>query len=683
MPETRSSKLSARFLADPASVWLVLILALAFALRLVYVLQIRSGPFFAEPVLDSLFHTDWARAVAAGETFIEGPFFRAPLYPWFLGLCFKLFGESFLVPRLIQAGFGTVSTGLCYLLGREAFNRKTGLLAALFWATNWVAIYFDGELLIPTLLVPLTLLALWVTLTLARRPSLKRTALAGMLWGLAAIARPSVLLFLPFLAAWLLLRQRPVWKRGFLAAAALTLGTLLPIVPISTYNFFVGGDAVLISSQAGVNFWIGNNPLSDGTSAVFPGARQNWRFYLDAIALAEKEEGRSLRASEVSRHYSSKAWRFIFGQPRESLRHMLWKLRLFWIDWELGNNLPIRFYAFHFGPVTRWLPLGFAFLAPMGILGLLLSWRDGTPRFPLWGFLIVYTAGVVLFFVCSRFRVPVLPVLAVYGAHAAIELLSFLRARRFAALVASAAVLIPMVLLVRAVPASVDTSEAPGLHMLASRQIYSGNYAAAAELLTRALTLQPNFVNGQRDLGYTLFKLGQLEKAELHLREADRLQPNEPQVLDKLSEIYLRQGRPAEALETALLTTRLAPGFPRGFYNLGHAYLQEGQRGEAEGAFAEALRLDPRCASCGMALSQLASQDGRLTDAERYFRLTIGIGEERGPDQLFWQACLGLVRVLIADSRPAEARAFVNELRVRYPRAPEVEKLWQSLHSEE
>ena len=632
--------------------------------------------------MDPLYHTEWARALAAGETFMEGPFFRAPLYPWFLGLCFKLFGENFLVPRLIQVVFGTVSTGLCYLVGREAFDRTTGLLAALFIATYWVCIYFDGELLIPTLLVPLSLSALWVTLTLVRRPSLIRTALAGLLWGLAAIARPNVLLFMPFLAIWLLLRHRPAWKQGVLTAAALSLGTLLPVLPISAYNFFVGGDTVLISSQAGVNFWIGNNPHSDGTSAIFPGGRQSWwGGYYDSIAQAEQEVGRSLKASEVSGHYGRKAWQFIVGQPGESLRHMLWKLRLFWVDWELGNNQPVRFYAFEFGPVTRWLPLGFAFLAPMGILGLLLSSRGGTARFPLWGFLIVYTAGVVLFFVCSRFRVPVLPVLAVYGAHAVIQLVSFLRARRFGALVTSAALLIPMVLVVRAVPASVDTSEAPGLHLLASLEYQSGNYAAAAHLLTQSLAVQPNFVNGHRDLGFTLFSLGQLENAERHLRVANRLQPNEPQVLGKLSEIYIRQGRFAEALEAALLSTRLAPGVSRGFYNLGYAYAQEGMSAEAVSAFAEALRLDPHCASCAISLSKLAVQEQRLADAERYLRLTIDIAKERGLGQLFWQACLELVQTLVADGRSAEAQAFLDEVETSYPGAPEVEKLRQGLHS--
>ena len=101
---------------DRVDLLLLAILLLGFALRVVYILQSRSSPFFTDPEMDALYHTEWARAIAAGRTFVAGPYFRAPLYPWFLGLCFRLFGENFLVPRLIQAGFGTATVGLTWTI---------------------------------------------------------------------------------------------------------------------------------------------------------------------------------------------------------------------------------------------------------------------------------------------------------------------------------------------------------------------------------------------------------------------------------------------------------------------------------------------------------------------------------------------------------------------------------------
>ncbi len=64
--------------------WLIVaaVVICAFLIRLIYLLQYRSCPFFYHETMDPGFHVMWAKAVAAGDTFVTGPYFRAPLYPW-------------------------------------------------------------------------------------------------------------------------------------------------------------------------------------------------------------------------------------------------------------------------------------------------------------------------------------------------------------------------------------------------------------------------------------------------------------------------------------------------------------------------------------------------------------------------------------------------------------------------
>src|SRR5690349_4365953 len=131
-----------------ARAWLAAVAAVALLLRVVYVLQSRSSPLFDAPQMDAAYHWDWARAFARGEDFQPGPFFRAPLYPWFLGLCVRVFGESFLAPRLVQAVIGTLSVLLLNRVAALAFDRCTGLVASAVAATYWTTIYFEGELLL-------------------------------------------------------------------------------------------------------------------------------------------------------------------------------------------------------------------------------------------------------------------------------------------------------------------------------------------------------------------------------------------------------------------------------------------------------------------------------------------------------------------------------------------------------
>ena len=138
---------------------LAVVVLVALVIRVIYVLQLRDSPLFSHPILDSQVHDGWARSIVAGEEVFTGAYFKAPLYPWFLATIYKIAGPGYLVPRLVQAVMGSLSCGLVYLVGREAFGRATGALAGLAAATFWVLVYFDAELLVEPLGVFLNLLA--------------------------------------------------------------------------------------------------------------------------------------------------------------------------------------------------------------------------------------------------------------------------------------------------------------------------------------------------------------------------------------------------------------------------------------------------------------------------------------------------------------------------------------------
>lgn len=168
------------------------IATVALAVRVAYVLGLRDHPLFDAPRMDAGYHLAWAEALARGEEFQDGPFFRAPLYPIVLAALVKVTGGAALALRLAQALFGATTAYLTYRLTRRlAGEEAPALVAAALTALSWVLVAFDAELLIPTLLVPLLLLALERLLAwdLADRP--RQAALVGALFGLAAIARPS------------------------------------------------------------------------------------------------------------------------------------------------------------------------------------------------------------------------------------------------------------------------------------------------------------------------------------------------------------------------------------------------------------------------------------------------------------------------------------------------------------
>ena len=101
-----------------------LIFAGALLLRVLYVLHLRGSPLADFPIVDELYHVEWARALAAGNWVGSEVFFRAPLYPYTLGALFSLFGENLFAARMVQALYGALVPVVVYFLGRRAFDER-------------------------------------------------------------------------------------------------------------------------------------------------------------------------------------------------------------------------------------------------------------------------------------------------------------------------------------------------------------------------------------------------------------------------------------------------------------------------------------------------------------------------------------------------------------------------------
>src|SRR5262249_22248446 len=197
-----------------------------------------------------------AMAIAMGQGHPDRVFWQPPGYPYFLGALYALFGRgSLLVPRLVQAGLGAVASVLVAWTGARLFGPKVGVGAGLGAALYGTLVYFDGELLAPTLTITLQLVALALAVEAGSATRLGAWwLLSGLAEGLAAVVTATSLVLLPALALF-------ARKRALLVLA----GAALAILPVTVQNLVLGGELVLISSNGGINLYIGNNPRYDET----------------------------------------------------------------------------------------------------------------------------------------------------------------------------------------------------------------------------------------------------------------------------------------------------------------------------------------------------------------------------------------------------------------------------------
>jgi 4-amino-4-deoxy-L-arabinose transferase-like glycosyltransferase len=447
--------------------WIALacILLFGLVLRSVYLTEIESSPAFRYPAFDAEFHDYWARSLVSGDwsepqfhddpRIHETPFFRPPGYPYFLAGVYALTGNSHLAARVVQMLMGLASCVLAFLLGRSLFGRGVGLIFAALMSCYWIFIYFEGELLAPVLLVFLALASLLAFARWLDGTTYRNTIATGVLLGLFALVRPNALVLVPVALIWIwwIARRRKDPRRFRVALLGFPLGVVLAVAPATIRNHVVADDLVLITSNAGVNLYIGNNEQTDCVNANIPILGElttlaNWTCFDQPAIVAgvERIEGRALKASEVSQFFSQKALDYIAENPAQTAALAWEKALLFWGPVEISNNKVIHFDRAH-SPVLRFLP-GFPLalaLAIVGLLFLFLEFRAGRKSRPnvtadtsrrfeltvlLLAFVAIYFASYLPFFIAGRYRVPIIPFLLLFGAYGIARVYSLVSARR-------------------------------------------------------------------------------------------------------------------------------------------------------------------------------------------------------------------------------------------------------------
>ena len=648
------------FLRIPApAAWFLAIAGVGFLLRLIHVLQLQhNDPVFLSLKMDALYHHQWALAIAVGREFVNDAFFRAPLYPYFLGLLHKLSGASVMFARIVQALVGGATCGFVYLLARRLVavpptagvrsqaNATSGLhpavaiplIAGFVMAAYPLAIWYDTELLLEGLLTFFVLLGF--VLLLRSRDNDRQWWLPGIAFGLAALTRPNVLAFLAVLPVWLLIEYRGgAWKRlGQIWGIA-----ALAILPVTVRNYVVGGQFVPIAWQAGTNFYIGNSPESDGVTAVVPGTRPDWWGGFDDVRrLAEEAAGRPLKGAEIDRYWLARGLEFWRKQPGKALGLLVRKSFLWFAGFEVSNEqdlYSVKRYSFvnYLLFSSRFLKFPFGILLPLALAGVWLWRRQWLQLLPVYLFGAAYSLSFIVFFVCSRYRLPVIPIAAVFGAMGLTGLIGHTvkRERTIGLGIALAAFLLfnanfaaagkPLKEGASRVATAADLhtqgKDAEALAELQralavdsatnalSFEAYllqkRGDLAGAERAGRAAVRLHPQDADGYIALGGALATGGRLDSAEVYYRVALDRDPYAIQAWKDLGNIAFTRGDMAKARYYYEGALKVRPTYTQAMFHLGFVDYREGKFAEARARWQAVLQLDPSFAGAEEALKRL------------------------------------------------------------------------------
>ena len=597
--------------------FLVVLLLAGAAVRFLYLREARLDPSFRHPAIDAGYNDDWARSIAVPEwkraeqlpdpEIGSRPYLRPPGYPWFLAATYAVSGGAYEAPRVAQILLGLASIFLAWRIGRRIAGPAAGLVFAALVAFHVSLVYWEAELHEPTLLVFLLLAAVVALARFGEAPSVRRAALAGALLGLGALVRPNVLLLLAFAAAWTAWVARGRGVRALPAAAGLLAAAAVVISPATIRNALVARDLVLITSNSGINLFIGNNPKATGfVSGTLPGYG-DFRTCYDYPAIArkvERELGRPVSDSEISAHFTRKAIAFVRERPGQFLSLLGKKALLFWGPDEVSHN-KVEALDRENSPCCDACREGSRRFSRVRSSGSRSSdGRAGTgwrrAHRPLReisvlvaGFTLAWFLSVLPYFAAERYRAPILPFLMLLASVAAVKIASLLFARRpgAAAAWAGAFALLLAIASVRVFPLEKNVAK---WHMDRGRAFgRDGRPDLALAEFEKVLADEPDAPDANFSAAVALGALGRVDEAIEHYRLALAGRPNDADALNNLGSLLAQRGRLGEAIEVLERAVRAGPEQPRNHVNLGHALVVARRPAEAMQCFREALRLDP------------------------------------------------------------------------------------------
>jgi tetratricopeptide (TPR) repeat protein len=542
-----------------ALAWILLGAALFRAVSLA--LAAGGDPMFGSPILDAAVYHSWAERIAGGSWLAAEPFYFPPLYPYAIGILYRVAGSGPGPVAILQSAIGLANILLVFRIGERVFGRRAAILGAAGAALYAPFPFFESKVLGTTFGIALNLagLLLWLraeeaaadpaadpsggaSMQPGARPGrrIRSWFAAGGAIGAAALVTPAALLL------GLLAIARQAIRRQARAATALGLGLAAAILPVAAHNFAVARDPMPLSAQGGITFYQGNNAQARGLYAPVAGFSGDPSAQAaEEKAIAERDTGRALRRSEVTRHFFEKGLAWIAAHPAD------------WIVLELrkaghliGNYEPTTEYSLYEErarlPWLRIPCLPFAVIAGFGLAG---AWRlRGHPALRL--FLVYGMAVPLIFYVSSRYRVVWVPALLIYAGALVDRLLPGARepptarerstARdRTALLAAIVMALVSFAFLGGRVP----STEANALYnlgnVLADRQRHDEAIAA----YDRALRLWPDHPLALVNRGNSLLKMKRVDEAMASYLRAEEARPGFWPAIRGQAIILRRQGR--------------------------------------------------------------------------------------------------------------------------------------------
>jgi len=217
--------------------WVILLMVLAFILR--FLLANNIG-FLGDEMVHG------PHAIGILKTNVLSRMTQSIVWFYLTDLAHKIFGVSAFSSRFLSIFFGVLSIPLVYLVGKEFYNEKIGLLAAFFLAISSFTIRYT---LIEMDLAALFFILLSLLFFIKSAKKGKFSYLSAFFIGIGGLIKLSAFFFIPGMLIWFfLIQEKPkkIFKKRKWNLLWFLIIISLMMLPILSYNYFLYKDKGIV-----------------------------------------------------------------------------------------------------------------------------------------------------------------------------------------------------------------------------------------------------------------------------------------------------------------------------------------------------------------------------------------------------------------------------------------------------
>jgi hypothetical protein len=253
-----------RFLSSKEKSFLVVLFCGAFLIRVLYLLIFRTQPWS-----DQLWYQRAGLQLAAGMGYLNEaglPTAYYPIgFPLYLSLLYRAFGDNLWIIKASNVILNVATIGMLYALTKRLMGERVARIAAILNTLCLSQIAFSDTMFseVTFLFFFTATLAIGVRLLEERERDVLPSIFFGIILGISCLIRPAAIVIL--LALFIMSVKSSVVP-ATLIRKFIIIGIFMAIVltPNIMRNYGLFGKFIPVSTNGGVDFWIGNNPRSSG-----------------------------------------------------------------------------------------------------------------------------------------------------------------------------------------------------------------------------------------------------------------------------------------------------------------------------------------------------------------------------------------------------------------------------------